>query len=159
MKKLGCRIFIVALVFMGYGLNPATAEMESLESLLPPCEKGDGEACFRLGERYRILDQDEKSALPFLVKSCELAKENDNTTSCSHAGILLMKRGTPNSEDFKKAAQYLEKACNSKNDRACYNMGTLKHKEGRQRDALKFFDLACQYANKEGCERAEKLRK
>jgi TPR repeat protein len=127
--------------------------------LKPACENGDYEACFRLGERYRILDQDEKAALPFLEKSCELAKENDNTTGCSHAGILLMKRGAPYSEDFKKAAQHLEKACNGRNDRACYNMGTLKFKEGKQKAAIKYFDLACQYANKEGCARAEKLRK
>lgn len=140
-----------ALVNFAY----AVKSMDTVESLTPLCDKDVFHSCFKIGEKYRVLDKDEKKALPFFEKACN----GGHYTACSHAGILLMKKGTPYSKEFKKATKYFALACENKHDKACFNLGSIKYKEGRQKKAIKWFDVSCELGNQFGCNRAAHLRK
>lgn len=154
MKKIAWGISLMTVLWLG-GLAEVRGEMDSFESLKPLCDKNIFHSCFKIGERFRTLDRDEKKALPYYEKACE----GGHLTACSHAGIVLMKRGTPYSKEFKKATKFFEKACEGNHDKACYNLGSLKYKEGRQKKAIKYFQKACDLNNAVGCARAKKLRR
>jgi uncharacterized protein len=136
-------------------VNFAYADMDTVESLTPLCNKDISHSCFKIGEKYRLLDRDDKKALPFFEKACN----GGHYTACSHAGIVLMKKGTPYSKEFKKATKYFKMACEHKHDKACFNLGSIKFKEGRQKRAIKWFDFSCDLGNLFGCNRAAKLRR
>ena len=112
-------------------------------------------SCWKLGERFRTLDRNLKKALLWYEKSCEMGLMN----GCSYAGVILAKRGTPYSNDFKKATNYFNKACEEKHDVACFNLGSIKYKEGRSKKAIKYYDMACKLGHQGGCARAAKLKK
>lgn len=133
----------------------AIKSMDTVESLTPLCDKDVFHSCFKIGEKYRILDKDDKKALPFFEKACN----GSHFTACSHAGIVLMRRGTPYSKEFKKATKYFQIACEHKHDKACFNLGSIKYKEGRQKRAIKWFDVSCKLGNQFGCNKAAKLRR
>ena len=154
MKKTIYSIFVIITFSFG-GITGVRGEMDSLESLKPLCDKDIFHSCFKIGERFRVLDRDNKKALPYFEKACL----GDHLTACSHAGLILFLKGTPYSNEFKKATKYFEKACNGKHDKACYNLGSLKYKEGRQKKAIKFYEIACELKNLGGCARAKKLKR
>ena len=154
MKKVKWSILVLILFWFG-GITQVQGEMESFESLKPLCDKNIFHSCFKLGERFRVLDRDNKKALPYFEKACL----GDHLTACSHAGLLLFMKGTPYSDDYKKATKYFEKACNGKHDKACYNLGSLKYKEGRQKKAIKYYDIACKLKNQGACAKSKKLKR
>ena len=119
------------------------------------CNKGNSAACFLMGERYRVVEQDNKTALKFYRKSCKL----DYMTACTHGGILLFMAGKHSSAEWKEAKKMFLKACDAGEDPACYNMGTLSYKEGRQKRAIKYYKQACKMGNKGGCVREQKLKR
>lgn len=43
------------------------------------CEKGNGTACFKIGERYRTVELDNKSATVYHLKACD----NGYITGCT----------------------------------------------------------------------------
>ena len=116
-------------------------------------EKTKSTACFKMGERYRILERDNKTAVKFYVKACD----NGYMTGCTNGGILTLMKGTPYSKEFKTARKMFTKACDAGEDPACYNLGTLNYKEGRQKKALQFYLKACDMGNKPGCARHKRL--
>ncbi len=157
MKKI---LFLTLTTFIFSVFAPinsayALKAMDTVESLAPHCDKDIFHACFKIGEKYRVLDKDPKTALPYFEKACR----GGHYTACSHAGILLMQKGTPYSKEFKKATKYFEMACENKHDKACFNLGSIKYKEGRQKKAIKWFDVSCELGNLFGCNRANKLKK
>jgi uncharacterized protein len=117
------------------------------------CEEGNSTACFQMGERYRIIEQDNKTALKFYIKACE----NDYMTGCTNGGILLIMRGTPYSKEFKQARKMFNKACEAGEDPSCFNMGSLNYKEGRQKKALQYYLKACDMGNQSGCAKHKRL--
>ena len=84
MKKVKWSILVLILFWFG-GITQVQGEMESFESLKPLCDKNIFHSCFKLGERFRVLDRDNKKALPYFEKACL----GDHLTACSHAGLLL----------------------------------------------------------------------
>ena len=34
------------------------------------CDDGNSAACFKIGERYRVIEQDNKTAIEFFRKAC-----------------------------------------------------------------------------------------
>jgi len=119
------------------------------------CDKGNSTACFRMGERYRIVEQDNKAALKFYIKACDA----DYMTGCTNGGILLTMQGTQYSKQWKGAKKMFQKACDAGEDRSCFNLGTINYKEGRQKKAIKFYHQACEMGNQGGCAKEKRLKR
>ena len=117
------------------------------------CEKDNSTACFQLGERYRIIERDNKTALKFYIQACDLGY----MTGCTNGGILSIMKGTPYSKEFKLARKMFDKACEAGEDPSCFNLGTLNYKEGRQKKALQYYLKACDMGNQPGCARHKRL--
>ena len=106
-----------------------------------------------MGERYRIVDQDQKTALNFYIKACDAGY----MTGCTNGGILLVMKGTPYSKEFKQAKKMFIKACEAGEDPSCFNMGSLYYKEGRQKRSLQYYLKACDMGNRAGCAKHKRL--
>ena len=148
------RVIFVALS-VGIFASGASAEPMQEEQMEALCKKGNSTACFKIGERYRILDRDTKNALKYYLIACEAGY----MTACTNGGVILAMRGTPYSKDFKQARKMLEKACEAGEDQSCFNMGTLNYKEGRQSKAIKYYKKACKMGNQPGCAREKRLKR
>lgn len=132
----------------------ALAEEQTREEIWETlCTEGNDSACFKLGERYRIVERDNKAALKYYEKACETGY----MTACTNGGILLAMKGTPYSKNFKKAKKMFAKACDAGEDPSCFNLGTLNYKEGRQKKAIKFYNKACGMGNQAGCAKEKRL--
>ena len=153
--KYFVRVIFVALsvgIFASGALAEEPTQSEKMEAL---CKKGNSTACFKVGERYRILDRDTKKALEYYVIACEAGY----MTGCTNGGIILAMKGTPYSPDFKQAREMFDKACEAGEDQSCFNMGTLNYKEGRQSKAIKYYKKACGMGNQPGCAREKRLQR
>ena len=117
------------------------------------CDDGNSAACFEMGERYRVVEQDNKTAIKFFRKACNA----DYMTGCTHGGILLFMSGKHSSSEWKEAKKMFQKSCDAGEDPACYNLGTLSYKEGRQKKAIKYYKKACEMGNPGGCAREKRL--
>ena len=117
------------------------------------CEEGNSTACFQLGERYRVIEQDMKTALDFYITACD----GGYMTGCTNGGILLVMKGTPYSKEFKQARKTFTKACDAGEDPSCFNMGSLYYKEGRQKKSLQYYLKACDMGNQSGCAKHKRL--
>lgn len=117
------------------------------------CEEGNSAACFLMGERYRIVERDQKTALKFYIQACD----GDYMTGCTNGGILLVMKGTPYSKEFKQARKMFDKACDAGEDPSCFNMGSLNFKEGRQKKSLQYYLKACDMGNQAGCAKHKRL--
>ncbi|MCH8157517.1 MAG: sel1 repeat family protein [Nitrospinae bacterium] len=129
--------------------DPQTAKMRAA------CEDGNSTACFKMGERYRIIERDNKIARAYFVKACE----GGYMTGCTNGGILLFMEGQHGSAQWKQAKKMFAKACEAGEDPSCYNLGTLSYKEGRQSRAIKFYHKACEMGNPAGCAREKRLKR
>jgi TPR repeat protein len=149
-------ILILAAVMLisqaGSGFAEDDEEMTKLKEL---CEKGNDTACFRIGEKYRIIERDNKSALTYYLKACE----TDHYDACTYAGILTSMQGKQSSPAWKKAAILFEKSCTAKQEMGCFNLGSLKYKEGRQKAAIKYFKIACDLGHPTGCDNVKSLER
>ena len=150
--KYFVRVIFFALSLGFFAPGALAQEEEKMEAL---CKKGNSTACFKIGERYRILDRDTKKALPYYVTACEAGY----MTGCTNGGIILAMKGTPYSKDFKQARKMFDKACEAGEDQSCFNMGTLNYKEGRQSKAIKYYKKACDMGNQGGCAREKRLKR
>ena len=117
------------------------------------CKDGNSVACFKMGERYRIIERDNKTAIGFYKKACE----KDYMTGCTNGGILLFMSGAHGSSQWKNAKKMFQKACDAEEDTSCYNLGTMNFKEGRQKKALKLYQQACKMGNQNACAREKRL--
>ncbi len=155
MKNLFTLIVLTAGIFL-LALNLASAEDDpQVKKLKALCEEGNGDACFHIGERYRTLDRDNKTAVGYFLKGCD----GGHITACTHAGILTQMTGQQYSPAWKKAAKLYEKGCDKDSDKACFNLGLLKYKEGRQKAAKKYWSKACDLGNQVGCNNLQTLNK
>ncbi|MFQ5445121.1 MAG: tetratricopeptide repeat protein [Nitrospinales bacterium] len=142
-------IAVMFLVFQGMEAQA----YEEFSTLDPKCSEGNGEACFKIAEKFRILDKDNKKALTYYEKACD----NDYKTGCNNAGAILLKMGRHSSKEWKKAGNHFKKACEQKFHLACYNLGQLKFKEGREKRAAKYWKQACDLGNRAGCVNHQKF--
>ncbi|MGV7219910.1 MAG: tetratricopeptide repeat protein [Nitrospinales bacterium] len=130
--------------------DPETAQMIKLCN-----EQQIANSCFKMGERYRLLEGDNATALSYFLKGCDAG----HMTACTHAGILTQMSDKQYSKAWKEAAKLYQKACDAGEDPACFNMGTLKYKEGRASAARKYYKLACDMNNGPACSNLKKLQK
>lgn len=136
--------------------SPTTwAEQTQEERWEALCSEGNSTACFKMGERHRVVERDEKTALKFYEKACDAGY----MTGCTNGGILLAKKSTPYSKGFKQARKMFDKACNAGEDPSCFNLGTLNYKEGRQKKAIKYYKKACEMGNQAGCAKEKRLKR
>lgn len=151
-KYITGAIMMSIVIFICSGITFAEdTPQEAKEKQL--CEEGNSTACFKVGERFRTVELDNKSALPYFQKGCD----GGHMTACTHAGILTQMKGKQYSPQWKEAVKLFQKACDAKEDRACFNLGSLKYKEGRQKAAIKYFTLACDMGNRLACDNKARL--
>ena len=144
-------VLLSIAVFVSGALAQQTRE-EKMEAL---CQEGNSTACFKVGERFRTVERDNKKALTYYTKACD----DGYMTGCTNGGILLAMKGTPYSKDFKKARKMFDKACEAGEDQSCFNLGTLNYKEGRQSKAIKYYKRACEMGNQAGCAKEKRLKR
>ena len=144
-------VLLSIAVFVSGALAQQTRE-EKMEAL---CQEGNSTACFRVGERFRTVERDNKKALIYYIKACD----DGYMTGCTNGGILLAMKGTPYSKDFKQARKMFDKACEAGEDQSCFNLGTLNYKEGRQSKAIKYYKRACEMGNQAGCAKEKRLKR
>ena len=147
MKKLIIlTVLAVSIFIQAPGIWAEEDELTQKKRALCEEEKNSA-ACFQLGERYRIIERDNKTALNFYIKACD----GDYMTGCTNGGILLVMKGTPYSKEFKEAKKMFIKACEAGEDPSCFNMGSLYFKEGRQKRSQQYYLKACDMGNNSGC--------
>jgi hypothetical protein len=147
-------ILIVLAVSIFIQAPGAWAEEDAVtQKKLDLCKKGNSTACFKMGERYRMVSQDMKKALKFYTLACDAGY----MTGCTNGGILLVMKGTPYSKEFKQARKMFIKACEAGEDPSCFNMGSLYYREGRQKKSLHYYLKACDMGNKAGCAKHKRL--
>lgn len=153
MKKL-IVVTVLTLGVMFISSNETRAEdtprVAKLKSL---CEEGNGVACFQIGERYRTVELDNKIATEYHLKACDASY----ITGCTHAGILIQITGKQYSPEWKRAAKLFLKGCDVDSDKACFNLGRLKYKEGRQSAAKKYWKKACDLGNQVACHNHKRI--
>ena len=145
-------MFGLYIIFSSFAWAEDDAETAAMRSA---CSDGNSTACFRMGERYRIIERDNKIAIDFYKKSCEA----DYMTGCTNGGILLFMDGTHGSSQWKNAKKMFEKACNAGEDTSCFNLGSVSYREGRQKKAIKFYHRACEMGNQAGCAKEKNLKR
>ena len=145
-------VILFSVVFFIPGAFAEQTQEQKREAL---CNEGNSTACFKVGERYRTVERDNKKAISFYEKACDAGY----MTGCTNGGILLAMKGTPYSKDFKQARKMFDKACEAGEDQSCYNMGTLNYKEGRQSKAIKYYKRACEMGNQAGCAKEKRLKR
>ena len=145
-------ILAVSIFIQAPGIWAEEDEITQKKSALCEEEKNSA-ACFQMGERYRIIEQDYKTALNFYTKACDAGY----MTGCTNGGILLVMKGTRYSKEFKQARKMFTKACEAGEDPSCFNMGSLFYKEGRQKKSLQYYLKACDMGNQAGCAKHKRL--
>ena len=143
--------FIIIFVSLSWADDdPQTAKMRSA------CDsENNSAACFRMGERYRTVDRDNKTALIFYKKSCAAGY----MTGCTNGGNLLYMKGTQYGKEWKEAKKMYQKSCDAGEDPACFNLGSINYREGRQKKAIQFYKQACKMGNQPGCAKEQRLKR
>ena len=139
-----CTTFIS---FSWAGDDAETAKMRS------SCDNDkNSAACFRMAERYRIVERDNKTALKFYKSACDAGY----MTGCTNGGNLLFMKGR---SEWKEAKKMYQKACDAGEDPSCFNLGSINYREGRQKKAIKFYSQACKMGNQAGCAKEQRLKR
>jgi len=129
------------------------------KNLLLSCDKGEDNACFKIGEKYargNNVDKNYEIAIKYFIKSCNLG----NIEASYKLGIIYV-MGRKNR---KKAVKFYTIACDSNHGKACNNLGAL-YKYGKYgvtkdyKKALELFDKACKSEDgvEKGCTNKEEL--
>lgn len=145
------------LLVMSVAANGYGAGMND-EKILKSCEEDKNAfACFEVGEKYRVLDRDNKNALIYFEKACA----GDHILGCVHQGNLVQNKGQQYSKHWKKASKLFKKACDADLDAGCFNLGTLYYREGRAKKAQKFYQKACDLnkGHAAACKNAKNLKR
>lgn len=145
----------ILFCIFGCVLTLGTTVWAEEDKLLDLCNQGNSTACFERGKKYLSLDKDNNRAIEVFRIGCE----KDHMLACLWGGNLIQNKGKQYSPEWKEAAQMFKKACDAKEDAACFNLGALYYKEGRASKAKTLFQVACDMGNKPGCENVEWLSK
>jgi uncharacterized protein len=147
--NLAAILILISMIFITFASADDDPEITKLKNL---CKESNATACFKLGEKYRIIYQDNKTALRFYKKACD----GDYMTACTNGGNLLFMKGR---SEWKEAKKTYQKACDAGEDPACFNLGSINYREGRQKKAIKFYSQACKMGNKPGCAKEKRLQR
>ncbi len=152
-KNIFFPLLVLGFCMTFYSLSWADDDAQTAKIRSACDNESNSSACFKMGERYRVVEQDNKTALEFFRKACNA----DYMTGCTHGGILLFMSGKHSSAQWKEAKKMFQKACDAGEDPSCYNLGTLSYKEGRQKRAIKYYKKACEMGNQGGCAKEKRL--
>lgn len=155
MKKL-LNITALAVGIFFFCSNSVWAEDDpETKAIKDACEKGNGRACYRIGERYRRVELDNKNAIPYYLKACD----DNYLAGCNGAGILIQMTGKQYSPQWKRAAKLFAKGCELKDHTACFDLGQLKYREGRQSAAKKYWKMSCDLGNRIACSNYKRINR
>lgn len=153
MKKLIALFFLSICLIALPGTAAWAEDDEEMKGLKKLCEEKNDSACFRIGEKFRILERDNKTALEYYLKACDTG----HLDGCTYAGILTAAKGKQYSPEWKKAAELFQRTCDQNQEMGCFNLGALKYKEGRQKAAIKYFKKACDLGHQTACSNLKNL--
>ena len=139
--------FMTCVLFAWADDDLTTAKIRS------SCDDGNSAACFKMGERYRVIERDNTTAIGFYRKACGA----DYMTGCLFGGNLLFMTGNHGSAKWKEAKKMYQKACDADEDAGCYMFGNISYKEGRQKRAIKYYKQTCELGYQGGCAKAKRL--
>jgi len=154
-KKISTALLFTILTLAAFSNNVWAEDDDVVKALKAKCNENNSRACYLLGQRARTVDMDNKAALAFYIKACDL----DDIESCNVAGILTQQKGLQYSKHWKAAFKLYDKACQAKHKFACANIGSLKYREGRQKAAIKYYKMACDLGNRIGCDNTTRLKR
>lgn len=154
-KNIFFPLLVLGFCMAFYSLSWADDDAQTAKIRSACDNESNSSACFRMGERYRIIDRDNKTALIFYKKSCDAGY----MTGCTNGGNLLYMKGTQYSKQWKEAKKMYQTACDAGEDPACFNLGSINYREGRQKKAIKFYKQACKMGNKPGCAKEQRLKR
>jgi TPR repeat protein len=118
-------LVLVGLAVVLGSVPPALAKKHPSEvtKLRKQCDRGNKEACVKLGGMYRFgigVKQDFKKAMDLFRKACA----GEYAVGCSMLGVMY-ENGAGLSRDNQKALEYYGKACNFKSEMGCNNYARL----------------------------------
>lgn len=106
---------------------------KAIEIFKKSCENKNAMACGILGAMYesaQSVSYDKELAKKYFIKACDLGDQDAcefiktaNKKDKIASGVSAYK-----ANDYQKASEYYEKACNSWHAKACYNLGNLYFK-------------------------------
>jgi len=140
----------------GLGVNKDIKK--ALELYKKGCDGGDAFSCNNAGTVYALNLKDNKKAFKYFNKAAQkhLALGLFNRGSSYFNGV-----GTPVNK--QKALEDFKMSCYEKNKNACKNLGIMfSYGNGIKRDlprALRTFQLACKYGDRESCTYADHIDK
>ena len=73
--------------------------------------------------------------------------------------VLALLVGWPGEIRAQEIVEVGDRSANCDEDPACFNLGALKYKEGRQSAAIKYFEKACKMGNIPGCNNEKRLKR
>ena len=155
MNKKNLKTILILSICMVFIPSAWAGDDETTAKKRAACDDGNSAACFAMGERYRVIERDNKTAIEFFRKACEA----DYMTGCLFGGNLLFMAGTHGSAKWKEAKKMHQKACDADEDASCYMLGQITYKEGRQKKAIKHYKQACKMGNQGGCAKAKRLKR
>ena len=68
-------------------------------------------------------------------------------------------KGTQYGKEWKEAKKMYQKSCDAGEDPACFNLGSINYREGRQKKAISFYKQACKMGNQPGCAKEQRLKR
>ena len=116
--------------------------------------------CYRVGSQSRFGKEnpiDEKNANKYYEKACKLGIEFackiiDPTKTEEDADYLVILQSEAiRNNNFEKAKEYAQKACEKNNDLGCYTIGVLLSREENDSKAKEYFTKACHLGMREAC--------
>ena len=155
MNKKILKTILIFSICMTFSLFAWAEDDELTAKKRSACDDGNSAACFAMGERYRVVEKDNKIAIDFFRKACDA----DYMTGCLFGGNLLFMAGTHGSAKWKEAKKMHQKSCDADEDGSCYMLGQITYREGRQKKAIKYYKQACEMGNQGGCAKAKRLKR
>ena len=116
--------------------------------------------CYRVGSQSRFGKEkpiDEKNANKYYEKACKLGIEYackiiDPTKTEEDADYLVIQQSEAiRNNNFEKAKEYAEKACEKNNDLGCFTIGELLTREQENSKAIPFLEKGCNLNNNGAC--------
>ena len=149
----------ITLIFIAFSIKA-----QDVNQLTKDCNKGNGEACFKVGESYYFgknnAERNYKKAAEFYEKACN----SGQAEGCFRAGKMYNdSKGVD--KNYNKASELFAKACDGGHVRGCNLTGMLffngfvGKKDGKNdyQTAKKYYQKGCDGGDKYSCEMIKQI--
>lgn len=143
---------------------------EKISEYKQKCNKKDGESCVKLAIAYQNAKENDlqegeieklfEKGATYLQSECD----GGEMRACSSLGALY-ESGDGVTKDMNKARNLYQKSCAAKDAKGCLNMGLLikgclvcDDFTQDSKNALFYFEKACEYGSPNACEIANKIK-